>query len=217
MGFLVDPGEDLALYSAVDLSTFEGLDLFDAAPNWLSAPEITFGSERRTFDVGYGPLETDNPVPFPHETVQLGYTALSADAAESFAAFFHRQRGKRGAFRGPTFRADMIAAAPAEAGSTLVIVSGEDILSAYPNHPVYRVLYASGAAIRVTGMSPDGAGNTILALAEPWPRRVAAGQAVSWCPIWRFASDRLEVRWRTDEIADMTFAWRTLPEGSDVL
>ena len=78
--------------------------------------------------------------------------------------------------------------------------------------PVYNVIYLNGQVVRVTGVS-QGAETTTLTLGAALAADVTPRTLISWCPLWRFAADRLEVSWRTNEVAEMTFALFSLPNG----
>lgn len=210
--FSVDPGSDPQAAPTLALPQFDTEDLFLDIPNWSREPRTEIVSLRRELDSGRGLTLTDSRLTYNRQTLRLGFTKMSATAVENLIAFFLHQKGKRGSFFAPTHRHDVTPAATILAGSTGFTVAGTDFLLAYENHPVYNVLIANGQANRIASMADIG-GNTVLVMTDPWANDITSSTKVSWCPLWRFATDRLEVNWLTSQVAEIEVSLTTLANG----
>lgn len=206
-----DPARDPVPAAPVSPAQFEGRDLFTVRPNWRGRPTLEFNSLRRMFDPERGRVAWDSPQNYNAATLTMDVTRFGLLDAEEVIAFFVRQKGKRGAFYAPTWLSD-IDAQPQSAGASTLVVPGLEFIDAYQDHPVWNVAYANGQANRITGMGISG-GNTVLQFADPWAADLPEGTKVSWCPLWRFATDRLQVRWLTDTVAETRIALTTLANG----
>lgn len=211
---IMDPGSDLMVAPVIVPASFRGMDVFTTRPNWAAAPTITFTSGRETFDPGRGRIAAANPLAFTPRTLKLGFSEFTAVKAEAFIAFFLRTKGQRGAFRMPTWQTDMRARIAAAAGTSAIEIEGSDFAEAYAGDPSLDcVSVDQGGAVtlaKVTSISITAGGHSRLNLADPLPVPIAAGEALSWCPAWRWATDILTVNWRTDEAAELEMAVRTI-------
>lgn len=209
------PGQNVIAAPAIAPAQFEGFDVFDAAPNWQASPRLGMEIARREFDPGFGRTFVDTPIPFHYRTDQFAFRKFSAAAVEDLIAFFLRQLGKRGQFWVPTRQKDIVAAEPVSAGATTLVVAGADFHAAFAGHKVYNVaaqrVGTTYQPVRIASVAINGGGDSEITFAAPLPEAVPAGGALSWCPLRRFATDRLEVEWITSEIAEATMAFRTLP------
>jgi len=213
--FNMDPASDPMVSPVITPTTYRGMDVFTTRPNWQNAPQITFTSGRVQFDPGRGLVVTDNPLPFTQRLLKIGFTEFSAAGAEAFIAFFMRTKGMRGAFRMPTWLVDMRARIPAAAGSSAIEIEGSDFAEAYSGDSTLDCVSVDKSGVvtlaKVSSISITAGGHSRLNLAEPLPVSIAAGEALSWCPAWRLATDSLTVRWVTDEAAELEMAVRTIP------
>lgn len=205
----VDPGSDRQAAPAISPEQFEGTDLFLTRPNWRRRPRFEFNSDRETLDNDRGVISVRNPVAYPHEDVQFGFTQFRQQQVDDLVAFFLRHRGRRGQFYAPTWRSDMRAPDGATAGATTLEVNSADLGAFMSDSLVYRVIYLHEQAVRVTDVAPGPLGAT-LTLADPLALDVTPKTMISWCPLWRFGADRMEVRWLTDEVAEVTAPLRSL-------
>lgn len=210
--FAVDPGSDPQGAPTLTPPQFDGEDLFLDIPNWAHEPRVDIESMRRVLDSGRGKTLTDSRLAYHRQTSRLGYTAMTATAVEELIAFFLRHKGKRGSFFAPTHRHDVTPRVAVSAGSSSFEVSGTDFLAAYNGHPVYNVLVANGQANRIVSMADIG-GNTVLTMTDPWAEAISSATKVSWCPLWRFATDRLEVNWLTSQVAEIEISLISLANG----
>ncbi len=196
---------------------FDGRDVFLARPDWRRQPRVSLTAQLQMFDPGRGLFDLRTPVPYSTRQVRLGFTEVSAEAAESLAAFFLRQKGKRGAFYAPAFGGELRARVTAPGGSSNLEIEGPEFRTAYENHPVLDCIHASfpdGSyqINRIAAFQTTLLNDTLLTLTDPWTQDVTSETVLSWCPLWRFAADKLEVKWLTNEVATVEMTLQTLPK-----
>lgn len=211
----VDPVSDPQPLMPATPATFEGRELFLVRPNWRDEPQVTYSQDREVVDSDVGLIEVGTPRVDHTLVLQLGFTRITADDAESLIAIFLRMKGRRGSFWMPTWQQDIAPRVTAIAASSSLEVEGSDFLAAYGTSQVYNVLMVlwpdgSYQVNRVASLALDVSLNTVLTMTDPWAFDVDAAAQVMWCPLWRFASDVLEVEWQTTRVAEMTMAMQTL-------
>ena len=211
----VDPASDPQPLIPASPATFEGDELFLTKPNWRDEPETTFLQEREDVDSGVGPMEAWTPRVDHTYTLQLGFMGATADAAETLIATFLRMKGRRGSFRMPTWQQDIDARIAAPAASSTIEVAGSEFHAAYGASKVYNVVMVrwpddTYQVNRIAAVNLDVSLNSVLTMVDPWTRDVGGDATIMWCPLWRFASDVLEVEWSTTRVAEMTLAMQTL-------
>lgn len=215
----VDPASDPQPLLAAAPAMFEGRELFLTRPNWRDEPSVTFNQERDIVDSGVGPTEISTPQRDHTYVLKLGFTK-TGDDVDALVSTFLRMRGRRNSFWMPTWQQDIEPAVPAAAGTSTVEVEGSDFLAAYETSTVYKVLAVSWRdgtfqVNRIASMALNASLNTVLTMADPWAAAVDDAATVMWCPVWRFASDVLEVDWRTTRVAEMTMAMQTVANEAD--
>ena len=213
----VDPVSDPQPIKAAVPTTFEGRELFLVKPNWREEPQLTFWQDREDVDSSVGLIEVGTPRVDHTYTLQMGFTRITASAAEDLIATFLRMKGRRGSFWMPTWQQDIEPRVTAAAASTSLEVEGSEFHAAYGASQVYNVLAVfwpdgSHQINRIASIDLDVSLNTILTMTDPWAFDVGEGAQVMWCPLWRFASDVLEVEWITTRVAEMTLAMQTLSD-----
>lgn len=208
----VVPGTDLGAQATLTVADLDGIDVFLEKPNWRDRPELEFASDRRTLDFNRGVITVDNPVQFNTETTRWTFTRSTALEVEQLIAFFHRQKGKRGHFYAPTWRDDFRVTQVASTGATTLQIDGLEFFNAYSDTVVYRSIYVNGEVMKVTAVR-EAAGNTLVDLSTGLSADVTPEDAISWAPLSRFATDRLEVNWLTRETAEITFSIMAEPEA----
>lgn len=211
----VDPVSDPQPLMPATPVTFEGREVLLVKPNWRDEPQLTFSQDRETVDSGVGLIEVGTPRVDHTLTLQLGFTRITTDAAEALIATFLRMKGRRGSFWMPTWQQDIVPRVTAAAASSALEVEGSDFHAAYSASQVYNVLMVrwpddSYQVNRIASVDLDISLNTVLTMTDPWTADVGASAQVMWCPLWRFASDVLEVEWLTTRVAEMTWAVQTL-------
>ena len=193
--------------------TFEGRELLLARPNWLKAPKIAFGQRREVLDPGLGLDFTQAPETSDFMQFSAGYVGLNRTQAEALVGFFLRQRGRRNSFWMPLWTRDVVPSETALVAANEFQIDGPDFRGAYDASPMWNTLIAiwadgSHQINRITQLS--GASDTTVECADDWDEPIVPETRVYWLPRWRFDTDKLDVRWRTDTVAETQLAFRTL-------
>lgn len=216
--FDADPGSNIVTFETITVPQVAGIDVLEFPPNWGIAPSLDFTISRRMFDPGIGRIYSDDPVGFHDRTVGVSLGPLTRAEAEFVLAFFNKQRGKRGEFYWDTTLSDAELAASSPVGSTTLTVLGGDFFRNYEvGHRLYNRLLVENAAgetesRQITGITTDGNGDTVVTLDAPSTIAAQANSRVSWFHKWRWATDILEVRWVTDDIAQIDTTFQVVPE-----
>lgn len=210
-----DPAADPWSAPNETVETYEGFEVFTRKPNWRDRPRLSIQQMREIMDAGRGTVAVSTPTGESQLESRLLFSGFDPATADSLLAFFLRQKGKRGAFWMPTWQQDV----PILSGlGTVTTLAGEDAFFAYSASRVFNTLVAR---------HPDGSyqvnriaswattlGNTSLTMAEPWAAPLTASSLVMWCPMWRFATDRLEIERVTGTVSEMQFSVLSLIQES---
>lgn len=188
-------------------TTYAGHEVFLRKPNWRSKPRISITQMREMVDAGRGPAAVSAPTGESQLEFRLMFSGFDRATADSLLAFFLRQKGKRGAFWMPTWQQDLGALS---GSGTSLTVAGEDAYYAYQGSRVFNavcVKHPDGSyqINRVTGVSL-GTGTTTFTMSESWSAPITAESLVMWAPLWRFATDRLNVNRVSGTVAQMQFS-----------
>jgi hypothetical protein len=212
------PGVDPQTYEAEALPQFEGRDVFLKSPNWRNRPEINFSGVRQMNDSDRGTVASSSPTRRTQIEVQLGYTGANAAESEQLLAFFLRMKGKRGSFWMPTWQRDLRVLGQINART--FSVAGVDAHYSFDGSDIYNVVIArfsdgSHQVNRVAEVALSG-GTSRMVCRDDWSQSLTPATPMSWCPQWRFAADRMSLRWRTNEIAETTLAVLALPNEEPI-
>jgi hypothetical protein len=196
----VEPGTEPDEDEGSAEATFDGREVFLTKPDRWQAFEIALGQPgRERVDFSMGVFADFHPVAFAQRVWQAQYTACSAAKAETLRAFTARMKGQRGEFFMPTFLADLVVTAPANAGTSTLRVADAGVARDYGDDPVHQaiaVLMADGSwqFRKVASMAVSG-DETVLTLSAAWSTTVPISAQVSWLPLRRLASDIVEEQW----------------------
>lgn len=202
-----DPGADPWPGEAASPTLHEGREVFLRRPNWRSRPRITIQQMREMVDQGRGIVAISAPTAESQLELRLLYSGFDAAAADELAAFFLRMKGKRGSFWMPTWQQDLT---PTGGSGTSLTIAGEDAFYAYAGSRVFNTVAVRhpGGAYQINRVADVAlaSGDTVFTMADSWSSPVTESSLVSWCPLWRFATDRLEVERETGSVANMNFS-----------
>lgn len=201
--------------------TWRGLEVFLRRPNWATGPEDEHNFHFAWLDSGRGLFDVRNPHSAPKDIRKMTYLLRDRDAVRDLEAFFLRCRGRRGAFYMPTQDEDLVVDDDLillEGGQALPVAEVEDA-DRMTEERVYRNVYmrlTDGTEIfrQVTGADLSEADDPKIGLDAGWPRTIYGHEVAKlcWLPRWRLASDELTIRWVTDEVAEATLGFQTLPD-----
>ena len=212
----VDPGSDPQATPAASPALFEGREVFLTRPDWSDRPRVSFRELREMVDSEFGVVQSSSPTRRTDMELRLRYVGLDAESSEDLIAFFLRHKGRRGSFWMPTWQRDLTPTGTVASGATTFTVAGTDAFYGFSGSDLYNVVIArwpGGHQVnRVTGLAIVS-GNTRFTFANPWSASLDAAAMISWCPRWRFETDRLEVSRQTSTVAEMQFALVTIRNG----
>lgn len=218
VSFEATPGSELEPLQGTAAATFNDREVLLSRPNVWMPVEVLHEQLREAVDYGHGTIATFHPVTFTAQVRQGAYYALGLEAADALQAFFDRMKGQRGEFYMPSFEDDLPLAAIAGSGTTSLTVTGTDVAEIFAGSTVYEaiaVFLTDGTVLynRVTDIE-ESAGNSLLTVATAWGQDIApAGVTrISWMPVWRLASDIMEIEWDFDTLARTSLAMRMLED-----
>lgn len=212
-----DPGADPWPTTPETPQVYAGHEVFLRAPNWRETPRLSIKQFREMVDSGRGTVAVSAPTQESQLEFRLLYTAISEADSDSLIAFFRRMKGKRGSFWMPTWQRDLTALS---GNGTTLDIPGEDTFFAYLDSRVFNAVAVrhsddSYQINRVVGVSQINAQqDTRFDMAEAWDDPITPDSWLSWCPLWRFATDRLEVERVTGTVTEVQFSVLSLIQES---
>lgn len=215
--FEVKPGSEAEESAGTAADTFEGREVWLAEPDIFNPISITHSIHRETIDAGHGIWANFFPGDFVARLWQASYTTLDGEASDEIRSLFTRHLGQLGEFFMPTFDPDLPPFVQANAGTSSLTTAGLEVFTFFDEHPAYACICAklpngTFEFNRVSNITTS-AGNSVLQLANPWAVNIPLDAEVSWMPLWRFATDILEVEWIMDRRAKAQFALRMLHDN----
>lgn len=192
---------------------YKGHELFLTKPNWRGKPKITFLQERDVFDPGLGKIVVSAPEEANHLQLQLGYSRTNSEDADAMIAFFLRQKGRRTAFWMPTWSRDILPSDTILPAANTFQIEGPDFRAAYTDDAVFQamILFNADGSYQANRLeSIGGTTNSELSFQDNWLNSITSDSKIMWLPLWRFATDTLDVQWLTDTVAETQFSIKTL-------
>lgn len=221
MGGSVNLDVDPASFGAWDVPglssdwEFQGYPIFPYKPNWRDGLDIKIEDFREIADFGRGVIDVDRYRNNLMRTQTMTFSALNQERVDEILSFFMDQRGMRGHFFMPSWTFDMEPAADMVLEADVMQVKGREIYDNYLNDEIGTalcVVYPDGCMQfnRIIGTALVS-GNTVFTFADNWVRAVPTGTQIYWGNLVRFGTDRLEVRWLTSDVAEMSIPVVVLP------
>lgn len=218
------PGSELYPVGNAE-QTFIGVrEFFGGRNNWGSSPEIDYLHERRMIDYDYGVVEAFLPFKYPARTMKTTYLRKTAATTNAVIDFFLRHKGRNREFLMQSFEPDIPYYAIAS-GSQSLLIKGLDFAYTYKDSTVFRRIMIKpkiGEPIHAAVDYVEALEDTetsVLWLTEPLPDAINLSPSkvfgASWVFVSRFATDRLDVEWLTDEVGSLALTVQTL-ENFDV-
>ena len=199
-------------------------EFFGGRNNWGSSPEIDYLHERRMIDYDYGVVEAFLPFKYPARTMKTTYLRKTAATTNAVIDFFLRHKGRNREFLMQSFEPDVPYYAIAS-GSQSLLIKGLDFAYTYKDSTVFKRIMIKpkiGEPIHAQVDYVEALEETqtsVLWLTEPLPDAINLSPSkvfgASWVFVSRFATDRLDVEWLTDEVGSLALTVQTL-ENFDV-
>lgn len=211
-GVEVEATEELIEPALLADATFNGRDVWTLEPFAFRPAGVSYVQYREIVDAGMGPVSRFHPVEFASRVWRAEFPMSDPDNADKVRSFFETMRGAQGEFYMPTFEYDLRPKVQASAGTATLRVAGTLTHTAYAGsttHKCVLVTRADGSKqYNLLVSMAINAGDTVLTFADTWDDDVAITDRVSWMPVWRFASDILDIQWIFDWGAPPT-RWAT--------
>lgn len=200
--------------------TFQGIDIFPWKPNWANTFRLGMTREQEVLDTGRGQIRVEFNELFSERNVRFEFYQVGAHMAEQVISFFERKLGRRGNFYLPQWSRELTIVDPLDYPNlSEITVAGTDVSDFLEQDHVLRNIVIMTRdrvlhpfAVKASGRSIDGF-NTRLVLEEPVSldiRQRVLG--VYWLTLARFASDEFTTAWETNEVAQFSVTFTTLPD-----
>jgi hypothetical protein len=210
---LVDPGSDTYQPTADGAYYLGFREYLNTRTDWGQAPQVSHSWVHDDIDYGYGRIRTYTPIKFPQRTAKTNYWAKGWKNNQNIIDFFGRQRGRNREFYYPSYERSI----PyfAAAGLTkAILVKGLDFAYTYKDSTVYRrivIRKKDGTDIHMQvdfiEALPD-TDTSVVWLTDFLPDTElspADTYGIWWVTVARFATDRLDVDWLTEDVAQFSF------------
>jgi hypothetical protein len=217
LSFQVEPGSE-TYDQGTQYERVNGRELFEKRHNYSGLKELSYDQNREILDFGFGRMNYYTPHRHPSRTMSISVLASSTAEVNEVISFFHRMRGRLGEFFMPTWEND-VEFATMPGNGKFITIDGKAFGYAFKDSTVFRRLMVTMRDGSVIQLSVDfieildDTDTTVIWLNETLPARVfdtSTVDRISWLLLCRFASDRLEVNYETNSVANMTLAITTL-------
>lgn len=215
--FEVDPGTEK--YPATPAGESVGFrEVFMRKFNWERAVRLRHVYPRNTIDYGYGKIAATVPYDFPSRITTADFIGRNRADVQKTVDFFVRHRGRAREFLLPSWENDVPYFA-ITGGGYAIICHGKEFGELYEDSTVHRrivVRFANGTyshhLVELIEPLPD-TNSSILWTVDQLPMSdlsPATLTGISWELVTRFATDRLDIDWITDDRAQYSLTFQSL-------
>lgn len=218
--WLVDPGSEVQPVGAAP-RTFNGREMLTIGPNWSTPLEFESSDTISFVDPGMGVRSAFRWETYIPRGCKAEYLVTSDAELNATLGLFLRCRGRQGEFYQPTMTEDLPLMQTVSSGSRFWRTPGHGVGDTYETDQVHRaiaVFLRNGDihGFRVAALVKSGTVTpyTQIETVEAAPVQIAPADVIMicWMPVVRFATDDLEVRWRTNGVAEIMFNTLTLED-----
>lgn len=196
---------------------FSNREVLTIRPNWADGQQVDFIWDYDTIDYEIGRIRNYVPVKYGSTLTKPTFSGYTA-RIDKLLQFFLRHKGQAKSFYFPTGGRDIELLQPVFGGSVTMTAASSN-LADYIGSRVWRsicVRLNDGTLLtnRINSISPLGQNRTALSMDFPWPRSFSPDDVavISWMPLCRFATDGMTIEYRTDSVAVVETAIKTLEE-----
>lgn len=190
------------------------------APNWADRVQESWSRMELGFDTGYGVPWFEAKMKSPIRTGAYRAVLKTTEEIDEIVSFFCYCRGRQASFYAPTWVDDFIFTEPVSTGQTLVRVRGQSALKLFQGSDTFRnIALRRAGSLHLSAIQDLYSVGTDceLVLAEPVPEAFSGATRASWLIRQRFASDSLELDFRTDRVAEVDIKTISLIEDFEVV
>lgn len=218
--YMVDPGKEVQPVAAAPQS-FNGREVMTHRPNWTTPIEFETNDPVVFVDPGMGVRSAFRWEDYIPEGRKAEHLVTTADDLNKTFGLFLRARGRQGEFYQPTMTEDLPLMENVASGSKFWKTPGHGVGDAYETdlvHRAFALFLRNGEThfFSVVDLTKSGTLTpyTLIETVEAAPALITPASVlmICWMPVVRFASDDLEVRWRTDGVAEILINTVTLED-----
>lgn len=220
VAWMVEPGNEVQPVSAAP-QTFNGREVLIHRPNWAAPIEFETVDPITFIDPGMGVRSAYRREDFIPEGRKSQHLVRSDAHLNQTLGAFLRGRGRQGEFYQPTMTDDLPLMQTIAEGATSFRTPGHGVADAYGDSTVHKavavhLLNGDVHLFRVSGLTAAGTTTpyTLVETIEDAPIEITPAMVnmICWMPVVRFASDELSVKWRTNQVAEITMNTVTLED-----
>jgi hypothetical protein len=198
---------------------YEGAwEVFHWKPQWANGNQVRYVWPRDVIDYGYGQWRVWNHIEFPARIYKFDFIGKTLRETLEVAAFFQRVKGMRTEFLMPTWEDDVPFSSLAGGGMSIIVPS-KAFGVAYRDSSVFKRImlrYPDGTVsyhkVDYIETLPDTE-SSVVRVTEPLPVTELTPQTVvgiSWLLVARFAIDRMDMDFLTNDVAQYSLTMQTL-------
>lgn len=209
-------GDAVPAAPGVAESLFDGKEVFPLRHNWTDNLQTDVEWRLETIDPGFGRWVSEATQLYGRTLSKVSLMLKGQAAIDRYVSFFNRMRGQQGAFYKVTGLSDLMLVEGAEKHSARWIrVRGNEAfqyLQDFETTRAIEVTHPGGVDRRsITSFALDGE-STLIQLDEDPQSNPATWSRISWLQLCRFASDTLNLTYKTDSLAVTTAAFITIED-----
>jgi hypothetical protein len=218
--WLVEPGSEVQPVGTAP-RTFNGREMLTLSPNWSSPLEFETNDPISFIDPGMGVRSAFRWETYIPRGRKAEYLVTNSTELNETLGLFLRCRGRQGEFYQPTMTEDLPLMQTVTSGNRFWRTPGHAVADAYGTDQVHRaiaVFLRNGDihGFRVAALAKGGTVTpyTQIETVEAAPVQIAPADVlmICWMPVVRFGTDDLDVRWRTNGVAEIMFNTLTLED-----
>ncbi|ERP95697.1 hypothetical protein Q669_29450 [Labrenzia sp. C1B10] len=193
-------------------------EFFTQRHNYADSLGVTYAQARDDVDMGFGRIQHYLPQAFSRRNIRIQLLASSSAEIGEIVSFFHRMKGRVGEFFMPTWEQDVVFSSMPGNGR-FIVVDGQSFGHSFKDSTVFRrlmVIMKDGTRIQLEVDFIEiltDTNSTVIWLKEDLPPLLFNDTTVDricWVLLCRFASDRIDVDYQANSVANIAPTITTL-------
>lgn len=221
--FEVEPTSErteVARIEPFEAQQHNGIDIFPWRPNWASPVRVNILHEQEPIDTGVGKIAVDFNELFSERNTRFDFFEVGHRQVAQVISFFEKQLGRRGHFYLPQWSRELELLDPMayfDAREIEVVGTAvSDFVS--QDHVLRNIAIMTNDSqlhpftVKAIGRSTDGF-NTRIVLDQSVSDFIRANAiGTYWLTLARFASDDFTTSWVSDQVAQFSVSFTSLPD-----